>query len=350
MKKITVHGSTEYDVLIENGLLAKAGSLVRDELGGERVLILTDSNVAALYLNEAAESFKTAGYLVNTLVLPAGEETKDIENYTYLLNVLAENKLSSSDVLVALGGGVVGDLAGFAGATYKRGMKLVQMPTSLLAAVDSSVGGKNAINLPAAKNQVGTIRNPHIVICDPELMKTLPEAELRNGWAEIIKYGLLNGMEIIEQLREAGEDYSEVIATAVGIKRDIVEMDEGDASFRQYLNLGHLIGHAIEADSDYAISHGEAVAAGFVLEARCCAFSGYMEIGTYMEISALLEEFGFVNSEVYSSPLENLLPYVQRDKRIRDGVIQILVPEKIGACRMRPLSSSQLESFLKAGN
>lgn len=347
MERIVVNGSTKYDVIIEKGLLAGAGALLREEIGGDKALILTDTNVAALYLGEATETLRDAGYETSSLVMQAGEQTKDLDSYSFVLKVLAEREFSSTDVIVALGGGVVGDLAGFAAATYKRGVPCVQMPTSLLAAVDSSVGGKNAINLPTAKNQVGTIRNPSIVICDPELMLTLSDEAMHDGYAEIIKYGILNGYDIIDELRLAIRlgDYSDVIRTAVKIKRDIVEMDENDSSFRQYLNLGHMIGHAIEADNDYEISHGAAVAQGLVLEARICALAGYMEMSAYLEICALVEEFGFDISDTYRA--ENLLPYILRDKRIHNGIIQLLVPEHIGECDMRPIPVDKLAELVK---
>ena len=355
MKRIKIQGTSEYDVIVENGLLASAGEILRDEIGGNKAIIVSDANVAAYHMNDVAESLREAGYELSTLVLPAGEHTKDIENYSFVLNALAEYEMTGSDVIVALGGGVIGDLVGFVAATYKRGTKLVQMPTSLLAAVDSSVGGKNAINLPSAKNQVGTIRNPSIVLCDPTVLGTLPAEYIHEAYAEIIKYGILQGYEIIDALREVenvrrltdgmGGDFSKVISMAVEIKRDIVEMDEQDASFRQYLNLGHLIGHAIEAYSDYNISHGVAVANGLALEARCCALAGLIEMSVYLEITALLEEFGFDISDTYRS--EDLLPYIMRDKRIRDGGIQLIVPEHIGDCNMRQLPAERIQDLLK---
>lgn len=347
MYKIRVSGSSEYDVVIEPGCLAESGEILRDEVGGEKALIVSDANVAALYLDVLTGSLREAGYETSELVLPAGEETKDIDNYIFLLNILAEREFRGSDLIIALGGGVVGDLVGFAAATFKRGMHCIQVPTSLIAAVDSSVGGKNAINLPTAKNQVGTIRNPKMVICDPECMNTLSEEALHEGYAEIIKYGILNGYEIIDELRTAIDthDYSETIRQAVTIKRDIVEMDEKDESFRQYLNLGHLIGHAIEANSEYGISHGQAVARGLVLEARFCALAGYIEMSTYLEIRSLLEEFGFELSETYNAA--ELIPYILRDKRIHNGEIRLLIPEHIGECSMRTVSTTRLEDLVR---
>ena len=349
MDRITVNGSTSYDVIIESGILDRVGELLRDEIGGERALIVADSNVAALYLNTVADSLKEAGYEISSLALAPGEQTKSIDNYVFLLNVLAEREFSGTDLIVALGGGMIGDLVGFVGSTYKRGMKCVQLPTSLLAAVDASVGGKTAINTPSGKNQVGTIHNPSIVICDPAVMSTLSDSALHEGYAEIIKYGILSGNDVINALRSAvtSGDYSDVIKRSVIIKRDIVEMDEEDLSFRQYLNLGHLVGHAIEAFNDYSISHGQSVAEGLAIEARCAAMNGFTEMSTYLGITALLEEFNFDISRMYS--LDDLQPYLLRDKRLRDGSIQIIVPVKIGECSMRELSSCKLADYIKAG-
>ena len=349
MRRITIRGTTEYDVLIEYGLLAEAGTLIRETLGGEKALIVSDTKVADIYLDIVKSSLAASGYEVSCALVKPGDGSKTIENYSKLINNLAENSYGSADILVALGGGMIGDLAGFTAATYKRGMQLVQLPTSLLAAVDSSVGGKNALNTNKAKNQIGTIRNPSLVICDPSVLETLDERAMKDGYAEVIKYGVLNGPEITDALRAAREsgDYTEVISRAVEIKRDIVEMDEGDVYFRQYLNLGHLVGHAIEASRNYAIGHGAAVARGLAIETRCCALAGYTEISTYIEITALLEEFGFDNSDTYR--LEDLMPFMVNDKRIRDGSIQIIVPKHMGECDMHRLDADKLESFIKLG-
>ncbi len=347
MERIIINGSSSYEVIIDRGLLSSVGDILLNKVGGEKALIVTDSNVAGLYLNVLADSLREFGYEVVDIVLPPGEESKDIENFKFLLEVLADREFSSTDVIIAFGGGVIGDLVGFVASSYRRGTKCVQIPTSLLAAVDSSIGGKNAVNLPTAKNQVGSIRNPSIVLCDPSVISTLSIDQMSDGYAEIIKYGILNGFAIIDKLHTAisNDDFSDVIADSVMIKKDIIEMDEDDQSFRQYLNLGHLIGHAIEAYNDYSISHGKAVAYGLALEARACAFAGYTSLKTYNTITDLLREFGFDIDEPYR--FEDLMPYILRDKRIRNGIIQILVPLDIGECVMRPLEASKLSDFIK---
>ena len=349
MDRITVNGSTSYNVIIEHGILDRVGSLMRDEIAGEKALIVTDSNVAALYLKTVNLSLRAAGYEVYSYTLEPGDQTKSLLSYIDILSVLADKSFSGTDVIVALGGGMIGDLAGFAGSTYKRGMRIAQIPTSLLAAVDASVGGKTAVNLPSGKNQVGTFCNPSIVICDPDVMHTLSDEDLHEGYAEIIKYGILSGEAILNSLRKAvaDGDYADVIRRSVTIKRDVVQMDEKDKDFRQYLNLGHLVGHAIEASSDYEISHGQAVAEGLAIEARCAAMSGFIEMSSYLEITALLEEFNFGISKNYS--WDELQPYLVRDKRLRDGCIDIILPYKVGQCYMRHLEASRLHDYIQRG-
>ena len=349
MDRLTVNGSTSYDVIIERDIQGRVGELLRDELGGEKALIVTDSNVGSLYLDIIADSTRDSGYETYTVALAYGDQTKNIDNYSFLLSVLADHEFSSTDLVIALGGGMIGDLAGFVAATYKRGTKCVLMPTSLLACVDASIGGKTAINLPSGKNQVGTIRNPSMVVVDPEFITTLSGSALQEGYAEIIKYGILKGNEIIDLLREAvsSGDYSDVIRQSILIKKSYVEADESDSDLRQFLNLGHLVGHAIEAHYEYRIRHGQAVAEGLAIEARCAAMSGFIEVSTYLAITALLEVFEFGISNTYS--LDDLMPFMVNDKRIRDGAINLIIPNYIGDCTMRAMNASQLADYIRKG-
>ena len=347
MSRINIFGTTSYDVVIDNGVMSRMGSILRDEIGGIKAMVVSDSMVGPLYLASALDSLREAGYETSSITLAAGEALKNFENYELLVTSLAEAEFSRSDLLIALGGGTVGDLVGFAASTFKRGMRCVQVPTSLLAAVDSSVGGKTAINLEIAKNQIGSFYNPTIVLCDPSLLLTLPDEVLLDGYAEIIKYGILNGEDIVDELRIARDttDYSKAIEMSVLAKKEIVEMDETDSMFRQYLNLGHLIGHAIEAALDYNISHGHAVAAGLALEAKACALSGLTSMATANRISDILQEFGFELSKQYSYDM--LVPYVHKDKRIREDSINVIVPRQLGECFMKKMSIPELDLFLK---
>ena len=346
MERININGSTSYDVIIESGVLNRLGTLLSAEIGTGKALVVSDSNVAALYLDNVSNSLSDAGFEVSQLVLSSGEETKNINNYILLLNKLSEQDFSKTDFLIALGGGVIGDLAGFAAATFKRGMRFVQLPTTLLAAVDSSVGGKTAVDLPSGKNQVGIIRNPDIVICDPLTMQTLSHQNLLEGYAEIIKYAVLKGHDIADSLRQAIStgDYSDVIYKSICIKRDYVEADEADNSSRQFLNLGHLIGHAIEASSNYQISHGIAVAYGLALESKSCALAGYTDMQVHTDIVDILHTFGFELNEHFAK--DDLLPFLANDKRIRNAEISLIVPKSIGHCTMQTIPVLNLKEFL----
>ena len=258
MISIDVKTSKAYQVHIGSGLLSQLGQRLRDVCQAQKAVIVSDTNVFPLYGEIAFKSLENAGFQVLSFVFPAGEESKNAATYLQLLNFLAESQVTRSDCLVALGGGVVGDLTGFAAATYLRGIAYVQVPTTLLAAVDSSVGGKTAIDLPAGKNLVGAFCQPKMVLCDPDTLKTLPEDIFRDGCAEVIKYGVLYDPKLFEELTERGLSFPRetVIARCVELKRNVVMEDEFDTGSRMKLNFGHTIGHGVEAKSNFAVSHG----------------------------------------------------------------------------------------------
>ncbi len=349
MDKITVKGSTSYDIIVEHNILDRVGELMRKKFAGKKALIVTDSNVAPLYLDTVDASFKKADYETYSVVIAAGDASKSIDVYVNLLQFLADHSFDSSDIIVAFGGGMVIDVVGFAASTFKRGTRCVLMPTTLLAMVDASIGGKTAINMSNGKNQVGTIHNPSIVLCDPNTLSSLSKESLKEGYAEIIKYGILAGREVIDELRRAIEhnNYYDVICLSITIKRDVVQMDEGDKAIRQFLNLGHLVGHAIEAHKNYSISHGQAVAEGLAIEARAAAMSGYTGMATYLEIVSILKEFHFDITRSYD--ISVLEPFLAVDKRIKDGEINVIVPLEIGNCVMKKMAFSDLSGYLKRG-
>ena len=267
MKTINVNASRSYDVIIGSGIIDTLGDRVKALTNASKVCIVSDSNVFPLYGKTVSDSFAHAGLYSVHFVFPAGETSKNGSTYLSLLNFLAESKISRSDCIVALGGGVVGDLAGFASATYLRGIPFVQIPTSLLAMVDSSVGGKTAIDLPAGKNLCGAFYQPLLVLCDTDALNTLPEDVFRDGCAEVIKYGVLFDADLFAHLMDRGPgfDREAVISRCVELKRDVVAQDEFDTGVRMKLNLGHTIGHGIEAGTDYTVTHGKAVAAGMAI-------------------------------------------------------------------------------------
>lgn len=349
MKTITVSASRTYDIRIGPGLLTTLGEAVRGLGKVEKVFLVSDTQVYPLYGGAAEASLKAAGYSVSSFVFPAGEESKNGETFLKLLNALAQAGLSRSDLLVALGGGVVGDLAGFAAACYLRGIRFIQIPTTLLAAVDSSVGGKTAIDLPAGKNLAGAFYQPSLVLCDLDALDTLPEDIFRDGCAEVIKYGVLYDPELFSQLEISGLNFDReaVIARCVALKRDVVMEDEKDTGSRMKLNLGHTFGHAVEAHSRFTLSHGKSVAIGLAIIARASASMGICSEADAARIVSVLKAFGLPVQTQYTA--EALLPYLLSDKKRSGGTVNLILPEAIGRCIVSPPPVSQLQSILQAG-
>ena len=349
MKIITVPTSRTYLVKVGSGLLSTLGTEAASVSRASRVCIVSDSNVWPLYGEAAQESLQNAGFQSVSYVFPAGEASKNGETYLSLLNCLAENHLTRSDLLVALGGGVVGDLAGFAAATYLRGIEFIQVPTTLLAAVDSSVGGKTAIDLPAGKNLAGAFCQPSLVLCDIDTLHTLPEDIFRDGCAEIIKYAILFSQELFTLLVQTGLDFprEEVVGQCVELKRDVVAEDEFDRGRRMLLNLGHTFGHGVEAQSGFAVSHGKAVAIGTAIMARASASRGHLSSADAEQILSLLNLFGLPTSTDYTA--EQLVQSALSDKKRSADTVNLIVPYTIGDCRALPTPVSDLQSFLEAG-
>ena len=269
MRTVHVNTSTPYDVLIGPGLIDRSGELTAKVLKPCRCVIVTDSNVDELYGDRVQISFSYAGFEVSRCVFPAGEENKNIRTLSDILETLAERRVTRSDLVVALGGGVTGDMAGFAAAVYCRGIRFVQIPTTLLAAVDSSVGGKTAIDLRAGKNLAGSFHQPSLVITDTDVIRALPPALLSCGAAEAVKAGVLRDVQLFELL-ESGDwqaEIDEVVERCVAFKRDVVIGDEFDTGARAFLNLGHTFGHAIEVCSGLKLLHGQAVGIGLLMAA-----------------------------------------------------------------------------------
>jgi len=337
VKIVTVNASKEYDVLIGRGILSQAGERIKAVCGGETAAVVTDDIVYKLYGDAVERSLRAVGYKTVRFVFPNGEQSKNMETYAALLNALTDAKLTRSDVVVALGGGVVGDLAGFAAATYLRGVRLVQIPTTLLAMVDSSVGGKTAVNLPAGKNQAGAFYQPDIVLCDIETLDTLPEEVYLDGCAEMIKHGIIMSAELFELLKEPLEPQMEdIIARNVTIKRNIVAIDERDTGIRQLLNFGHTIAHGIEKHSGYSVSHGKAVAIGMAMASRGTA--------CHLEIVEMLKRFGLPYET--DIPPEKLIAAALSDKKRSGRRITEVLPEKIGKCVLRSFTLKELEEFI----
>jgi 3-dehydroquinate synthase len=311
--------------------------------------VISDSNVFPIYGNILENSLTSSGFRVCHYVFSAGESQKNSTTYLEILNFLAENTFTRSDMIIALGGGVTGDIAGFAAATYLRGIPYVQIPTSLLAMVDSSVGGKTAIDLPAGKNLAGAFYQPKLVLCDPGVLNTLPEEIFRDGCAEIIKYGILYDPQLFDHLMEKGLgfDREAVISRCIELKRDVVKEDEFDTGARQKLNLGHTIGHGIEKQSNYAVSHGQAVAIGMAIIAKAAASKGLCSMSLLDDVCRILDLFQLPRStelsatELYESALS--------DKKRAGGTVNLIVPRHIGDCLICPTPVAEMKSFIEAG-
>ena len=340
-------GSNNYEVVIGEGILDKIGETVKRTVSPQKALVVCGENVYPLYGERVLHSFRKAGIETAVCVFPAGEETKSIVRYEELLQEAAENGFSRSDCFIALGGGVTGDLTGFAAATYQRGIRYIQVPTTLLAAVDSSVGGKTAVNLKAGKNQVGAFWQPVLVWCDVACLQTLPERELRAGYAEVIKYAILEDEKLFEDLRLRRIELPEVIEACVRMKATIVAEDERDTGMRKLLNLGHTFGHAVEAESDYHLLHGEAVAVGTAMISRAAAKMGLLDAATARDILAILREYGLPTVSPYDAGA--LWPRLLLDKKFAEGKIELIVPRSIGRCERVPMNRDALAHWLQAG-
>lgn len=349
MQEVTVHASRDYRILIGTGLLPRLGQEAARCVKGRKVCIVSETNVYPHHGAAAEESLKSAGFTVVSYVFSAGESSKNGQNYLTLLNFLAENQLTRADLLIALGGGVVGDLCGFAAATYLRGVAFIQVPTTLLAAVDSSVGGKTAIDLPAGKNLAGAFYQPSLVLCDTNTLSTLPDEIFRDGCAEVIKYGILYDRNFFDYLRSTGVsfDREKVIRRCVELKRDVVAEDEFDTGARMKLNLGHTVGHGIEAKSQFAVSHGKAVAIGTAIVSRAAAKCGMLSQADANAIVDMLNAYGLPTTTEYSA--EELAHFMLSDKKRSGGTVNLIIPREIGRCEIIPTPVEKLAAFVEEG-
>ena len=349
MNTVKVNASKSYLIKIGSGILQTIGAEVSAIGRVNKVCIVSDSNVFPLYGEMVSDSLKQSGFSVNHFVFPAGEEMKNTETFLALLNHLAYMEVTRSDLIVALGGGVVGDLAGFAASCYLRGIRYIQVPTTLLAAVDSSVGGKTAIDLESGKNLAGAFWQPSLVICDVDTLSTLSPDFFRDGCAEVIKYSVLYDPALFDELMRTGMDFNleSVITRCVEWKRNVVAEDEFDIGSRMKLNLGHTIGHGVEAISEYKISHGQGVSIGMAIVARGAVQFGMCNLHTCEKILKILEYFQLPTHAPYNS--EQIYNYALSDKKRTGGSIRLIIPREIGCCEIIPTPINELKSFIEAG-
>jgi 3-dehydroquinate synthase len=358
LEKVTVEVETPYDVMIDHDLLKHAAAHLEDLIQVKKVLIVTDENVASYgYLGNLQEAIVGITSGVDTYVLPAGEAQKSAENYIALQGHLATLNYSRSDVIIALGGGVIGDLVGFTAATYLRGIDYIQMPTTLLSAIDSSVGGKTAIDLPQGKNLVGAFYQPRRVLCDLDTFQTLGETIFEDGCAELIKYGMILDGDLLNQLMDREQplnalsaDLGEIVKRCVEIKRDVVLEDEHDLGLRQMLNFGHTIGHAVEQASHYQVSHGRGVAIGMILTQIMAEKEGLTALFLTERFNQLLNQYHLLNQMhlVKAYDYEDLTAAMTNDKKRRGGEITEIFPDSFGKCRLETMPFDQYASYLAA--
>ncbi|MBQ9161859.1 MAG: 3-dehydroquinate synthase [Clostridia bacterium] len=337
-----------YDIYINNGILPKTGELVRSVLPSKKAYILSDDTVFGLYGETVRNSLAASGFEVYEFVIPHGEASKSAENLVLFLNKMAHDRITRSDCVVALGGGVVGDLAGFAAAIYLRGIPFVQVPTTLLAMVDSSVGGKTAVDLDEGKNLAGAFWQPTLVICDPDVLTTLPADTFADGCAEVIKYSMISDRALFDKLHSPiAPQLNDIIRMCITDKQALVEADETDKGVRQLLNLGHTVGHAIEACSDYEISHGSAVAMGMVIITRAAEKKNICPVGTLDAVVNLLEAYKLPTKCNFSA--DALFAVATADKK-RDGDhINLVVPYGIADSRLLRVPATEVLEFIKLG-
>lgn len=355
LTRITVRASKNYDILMKQGLLGDAAEHIAQIFppAGSRCCLVCDKTVHALYGQERhplLQALSGAGYETCTYVFRPGEESKSLDTAADLCRFMEENSLTRNDFVIALGGGVCGDLAGFAASIYMRGIPYVQIPTTLLAMADSSVGGKTGVNTKAGKNMLGTFWQPALVLADPDCLETLSEKQLLNGLAEIVKAAFIADGSIIDAISEG---LPQAAAKAVQVKKEIVEADEREAGRRKLLNFGHTIGHAIERCSDYAVPHGYAVMTGMYLTALAAESLGWTDAADQTGrpvselIRAVMDAFAYPLYTEY--PAKALAEAAASDKKRAADSITIVYPDRPGRCTMRELPAGELESFIEAG-
>ena len=346
-QKITVKASGTYDILINKGGLSGIGNALKERFKPCTIAILSDDKVFPLYGKVVTDALKAAGFSTVSHVIPNGEQSKTLDNVTAFIDCMVRAQVTRTDMVLALGGGVVGDMAGFAAAIYLRGIPYIQVPTTLLAAVDSSVGGKTAVDISAGKNLVGAFHQPALVCLDTETLKTLDPAVMRDGFAEVIKYGIILDSKLFNTVSKPDSfDLASVIARCIEIKRDVVEQDEFDKGLRGLLNFGHTFGHAIEKLSGFTITHGSAVARGMIIAANVARIYGFTD---YTEqITKVVRDYGFETGCPYSA--DEMYSVILSDKKRSGSDITLVLPKEIGKCTLERMPAQQvLELMKKAG-
>lgn len=335
---VNVSDSSLSEIYIENGILSRAGELTKTVLKGKKIALISDTNVYLLYGESVKNQLKNEGYQVFTYVFNAGESSKNTTELIKIVEFMAENELTREDGAVALGGGVCGDMVGFAASVFLRGIKFVQIPTSLLAQVDSSVGGKTAVDLPQGKNLCGAFHQPSLVIIDPDVLKTLSDHFFSDGMGEVIKYGCIKSASLFEKLEKGDvkDNLTEIITECVSIKRQVVENDEKEHGERALLNFGHTCGHAIEKLWNFeTVSHGEAVGIGMVMITKVGERLGITEKGTTDRLIKVLEKNNLKISDTHTD--KEIISAMNGDKKRTGSGIKFVMIDKIGSSFINPI-------------
>lgn len=347
MIRLTVHTAKRYTVYIGEGLRSICGEYCRGVVKGGKILLLTDSNVDLLYANVVRQSLAEAGFNVYSYVIPAGEASKNTDNLIKIVSFLAQNEFTRADAVIALGGGVVGDLAGFCASAFLRGIGYIQMPTTLLACVDSSVGGKTAVDLPEGKNLFGTFYQPDLVLIDYKTLKTLPDSVYSDGMAEVIKYGMICDADFFAALENRSAGIENIISRCITLKSDIVSKDEKEEGYRRILNFGHTIGHAVEKASNFGYTHGSAVAVGMAIMTRALAVKGMLPSIVATRLENVLKTYGLPvdcnisSNDIYAAALTD-------KKRIGDNLNLVTVTD-IGKSEILNIPITLLKSYIEDG-
>ncbi len=331
-------GERSYDILVGPGLLSELPALLDEFRPGRKFILVTDSNVADFLAHDLVALFESAGMNVPVVTFPAGEESKCMDTIVSMAREMIALGADRGSVILALGGGVTGDMAGFLASVFMRGIEFIQLPTTLLAQVDSSVGGKTGVDLPEGKNLLGTFAQPARVYADIGVLCTLPARELRNGIAEVIKYGMIWSEDLFSMLEDNWWDVinleplttAEIVKQSCTIKADVVSRDEREGGLRRILNFGHTAGHAVEASSDYSIPHGEAVSMGMMVAACISRNRGLLPPEAVSRLKALLQRFGLPTSIPGTVTDEDIIRLIQHDKKVRDGKVHFVLCNAIG--------------------
>ncbi len=346
MKKLTVNVGKTYEIIIEKGIMQECGTYIKKVSSAKKVCVITDSNVAPLYLDRVVSGLEKEGYEVFSFIFKAGESSKTTAVIVEMVEFLAEKGLTRKDLVVALGGGVCGDMAGFAAAVYLRGIDFVQIPTTLLSQVDSSVGGKTGVDLPQGKNLCGAFHQPVLVLIDPLALHTLSDHYFSDGMGEVIKAGCIKSAQLFEKIenKDVKENIEEIIFECVDIKHGVVERDEKEQGERALLNFGHTIGHGIEKLHNFSgVSHGEAVGIGMLMISEIGEKAGLTEKGTADRIKAVLEKYNMKTSDNHSA--ESIIEAMQSDKKRTLNGINFVMLKSIGNSFIYPVENEKINKL-----